>query len=159
MQFSQTDGAEWSRAVPLPNMGCARPRLLMLGKGGTGPLLMAGGRNCVAEKNATDVALFIWVNDDGMGGFQHRNDSAAIGQSWRQLSATAAHNREWRGDGRYRFTNPRNPFASQSYTSLVGTAEGEALFIYNKYWNYGGAGCSMGGSCSTGFAMGLSLGQ
>lgn len=150
VQFSTSEGKSWSRAVPLPHMGCARPRLLMLGKG-KGPLLLAGGRNCVAQKNATDVALFIWVNSDGMGGFQHRNDSAAIGQSWRQLSVTAAHNREWRGDPSYRFTNPQDPFASQSYTSLLPVGDGDAVLIYNKYWNYGGAV-----SHSTGFGMRLS---
>jgi polygalacturonase len=151
VQFSSNEGTSWSRAVPLPHMGCARPRLLMLGKG-KGPLLLAGGRNCVAQKNATDVALLIWVNSDGMGGFQHRDDSAAMpGQTWRQLSVTAAHNREWRGDPSYRFNNPQDPFASQSYTSLVPVGDGDAMLIYNKYWNYGGAV-----SHSTGFGMRLS---
>ena len=37
-------------------------------------------------------------------------------------------------------------------------AEGEALFIYNKYWDFYSWG-AMVDSCSTGFAMGVSLGK
>lgn len=42
VQFSTSEGKTWSKAVPLPRMGCARPKLLMLGQG-KGPLLLAGG--------------------------------------------------------------------------------------------------------------------
>ena len=79
VQFSSDAGNSWSKATALPHMGCARPRLLMLGNG-KGPLLLAGGRDCVAAENATDVALFIWVNPDGMGGYQHQH-SRNIGVS------------------------------------------------------------------------------
>ena len=44
----------------------------------------------------------------------------------------------WRGGEEYKI-KVTDPFATQSYTSLVPMASpGEALLVYNKYWCYGG---------------------
>ena len=44
--FSTDLGATWTRPSPLTGMGCARPRLKRLPRG---PLLLSGGRDCVAK--------------------------------------------------------------------------------------------------------------
>lgn len=51
--YSHDDGATWSRAVPIPGAGCARPRLLKL-EGG--PLILSGGRLCVEETD--DISIW-----------------------------------------------------------------------------------------------------
>ena len=53
-------GVTWSRAVPIPGTGCARPRLLGLGPGR--PMLLSGGRMCVANT----TGLFVWINPSGL---------------------------------------------------------------------------------------------
>jgi hypothetical protein len=47
----------------MPGAGCARPKLLSLGR--RAPVLLSGGRLCV--ENTTDISL--WVNADGMAGY------------------------------------------------------------------------------------------
>ena len=44
--FSTDFGQSWTRPSPLTGMGCARPRLKRLPRG---PLLLSGGRDCVAK--------------------------------------------------------------------------------------------------------------
>ena len=51
-------------------MGSARPRLLLLGKNGTGPLVLTGGR----------PGLYLWINE------------AADGREWQKVNLAAAHN-------------------------------------------------------------------
>jgi hypothetical protein len=48
---SSDQGKTWSTLEEIPNVGCARPRLAMLG-GGKGPLLLSGGRQ---KNNGTQV--------------------------------------------------------------------------------------------------------
>jgi hypothetical protein len=54
--YSSTSGSSWSPAVPLEGTGCARPRLLSLGKGK--PMVLSGGRLCTEHM----TGLFIWLN-------------------------------------------------------------------------------------------------
>lgn len=55
----------------------------------SGPLLMSGGRNCVANTNG----IFLWENSNGMAG---ANGGDATKQ-WKQHSITAIHNALWKG--------------------------------------------------------------
>lgn len=103
--------------------GCARPRLKRLpGDEGSssGPLLLTGGRLCVENK----TGIFLWVNNDGMAGYLSSAGSGlgsgsgaaaaaskiAGGMSmvpastWERHSITAQHNRLWKGDPAYLFS-------------------------------------------------------
>ena len=54
--FSTDMGQSWTRPESMPGLGCARPRLKRLP---AGPLLLSGGRDCVAK--TVDISL--WVSD------------------------------------------------------------------------------------------------
>lgn len=73
--FSSDGGVSWSQprsmtATDGSAMGSARPRLLLLGKNGTGPLVLTGGR----------PGLYLWINE------------AADGIEWQKINLAAAHN-------------------------------------------------------------------
>ena len=73
--FSNDSGATWSQPRSMTStdgsaMGSARPRLLLLGKNGTGPLVLTGGR----------PGLYLWINE------------AADGREWQKVNLAAAHN-------------------------------------------------------------------
>ena len=83
-------GASWSPPRPIHGAGCARPRLLSLGKAGkAAPLLLSGGRLCT--ENTTDLSL--WVNADGHGGY----GAGGGGGAWVKHSLSYWHNKLWRG--------------------------------------------------------------
>lgn len=144
--YSSDFGRTWSSATPIPGTGCARPRLLSLGVGR--PVLMSGGRRCVAN----ETGLYLWVNPSGM----------PYG-AWERYSLSYAHNVGWSKahprDTSYLFDeriNASNKFESQAYTSLMQIGDSEAYVVYNKYWGPedGWPGCypsSQG--CSAGFGM------
>ena len=84
--YSSDMGRTWSHASPIPGTGCARPRLLSLGR--NRPMLMSGGRMCWANT----TGLFLWVNPTGMPN-----------QEWSRYSLSYAHNQGWTGDKSYLF--------------------------------------------------------
>jgi hypothetical protein len=92
--FSTNDGRSWTRPRPIEGTGCARPRLMRLSGG---PLLLSGGRLCV--ENMTGI--FLWVNEDGMGGFDEPASNGT--KTFVRHSITAQHNRLWKGDPKYLF--------------------------------------------------------
>eukprot|EP01052_Picozoa_sp_SAG31_P035197 SAG31_NODE_4215_length_3457_cov_1.360036_3_plen_585_part_00 len=128
--YSSDFGHSWSSATPISGTGCARPRLLSLGVGR--PLLMSGGRRCVAN----ETGLYLWVNPSGL-------PNAA----WERYSLSYAHNQGWSrahpGETSFLFderVNQSNEFETQAYTSLMkvpGMKVGDnddAYVVYNKYW-------------------------
>ena len=134
--YSRDDGASWSRAVPIPGAGCARPRLLKLAGG---PLILSGGRLCVEKTD--DIS--IWVNKDGMAG-------AATGGpgKWTKHSVSYWHNAKWAGptmghseentSWSYLFDsqiNNSNAFATLAYTSLIPAGDREFVVIYQKFFS------------------------
>lgn len=124
--YSTDHGVSWSSSpIPMEGTGCARPRLKRLpGDEGSssGPLLLTGGRLCVENK----TGIFLWVNNDGMAGYLSSAGSGlgsgsgsgaaaaaskiAGGMSmvpastWERHSITAQHNRLWKGDPAYLFS-------------------------------------------------------
>ena len=58
---------------------------------------MSGGRLCV--ENMTGI--FLWVNEDGMGGFDEPAGNGT--KTFVRHSITAQHNRLWKGDPKYLF--------------------------------------------------------
>ena len=80
-------GQSWTRPAPMPGMGCARPRLKRLP---AGPLLLSGGRDCLAK--TVDISL--WMNADPqyglVAGGAHRDPS-----TWTKHSISYQHNRLW----------------------------------------------------------------
>jgi hypothetical protein len=148
--YSSDFGRSWSSATPIPGTGCARPRLLSLGVGR--PVLMSGGRRCVAN----ETGLYLWINPSGM-------PNAA----WERHSLSYAHNVGWSkahpDDSSYLFDeriNATNEFESQAYTSLMQIGANEAYVVYNKYYapTDGRPGCYPSPQgCSTGFGMRITV--
>ena len=144
-------GRTWSRAEPIPGAGCARPRLALAGN----VVLLSGGRMCTDNRKGTDKALFIWAAP--------ATAPPDANSSWTRFSVADAHNRNWKGDAIYKIDRT-DPFATQSYTSLVPLAptgqdgQHELLLVYNKYWCYGDcpveARCL---ACSTSHSVGFSM--
>jgi hypothetical protein len=84
-QATSSDGGRtWSKEIPMQDMGCAKPELMLLdstpgGVGSTGspqPVLLGGGRKRLM--NTSDVLL--WSSADGMG------------QVWEEFSVSYWHN-------------------------------------------------------------------
>ena len=143
--ISTDGGKSWSTATPIPNVGCARPRLLMLGEANQGPLVLTGGRarnrntsgastaSCKRLSRATltwssDLLLgcradvLLWVNDDGMG------------TAWVEYSLSYWHN-VLESNPELQFTAHVNSTSGHrqttSYTSLLRTGPSSALVTYN----------------------------
>ena len=120
--FSSDFGKSFSQPTPIIGAGCVRPRLLLLAPGG--PLLMAGGRNCV--DSTIDISL--WVSADGMG------------KTWEEVSITGAHNALWSGPPGYLFSPEVNNsqgyifVETNSYTNLMPLSKGEAVLLYLREW-------------------------
>jgi hypothetical protein len=124
--FSTDFGRSFTKPREIKGAGCARPRLKSLA---TGPLLMTGGRLCVENK----TGLFLWVNEDGMGGSEAH---ATAGFSRHSISA--AHNALWRGDKQYLYTNAVNNSAlweTLAYTSILPTGPDSVAIMYQKFLN------------------------
>lgn len=148
--YSSDRGSTWSLAVPLAGTGCARPRLLSLGK--AKPMILSGGRLCTEHM----TGLFMWLNLAGT------REGA-----WERYSLSYQHNMHWKGDQSYKFderVNSSDIFESQAYTSLMQVDDTSFVVTYNKYWPKlfnGEDGCQ--GSdplkigCSSGFAMKVTL--
>ena len=103
--YSSNFGSSWSSAVPLTGTGCARPRLLSLGK--AKPMVLSGGRLCTEHM----TGLFVWLNLAG-----------APNGEWRRYSLSYQHNLHWRGDSSFKFddrVNSSDIFETQAYTSLM----------------------------------------
>ena len=154
--IAHATGVSWSLPQPIEGTGCARPRLKKLD---SGALLLTGGRLCVENQ----TGIFLWVNRDGMAGFntnsynkkqsksksKSQNDGRGRGdrgrekeqeeveeEVWVRHSITAAHNRLWKGDPHYLFSemvNDSSVFETLSYTSIVPTGYSSAVITYNKF--------------------------
>ena len=116
--LSSDFGATWSRLRPT-NAGCARPRLMLLGK----TLLLSGGRHRSA--NTSDALL--WANaDDGRG------------ERWRPYSLSYHHNAGAApGTALFdaRVNKSRGPWheprETNAYTSIVPLDDSSALITYD----------------------------
>ena len=122
--------------MPIPGTGCARPRLLGLGPGR--PMLLSGGRMCVANT----TGLFVWINPSGLPE-----------GNWTRYSLSYQHNRlaphpSWRFDEE---VNASDYFETQAYTSLLQVGAREAFVVYQRYWDHSE------GPHSTGYGMRISL--
>jgi len=116
--FSSDEGRTWSLPAEMPGVGCVRPKLLQFGVGG--PLLISGGRNCVADRK--DISLW----------------ESAAGGGWVEHSLSFQHNRLWQGNASFLFdarVNATVGFETQSYTSLVRTGAGSFAVFYNKFFS------------------------
>jgi hypothetical protein len=81
-------------------MGCVWPRLHLFPTKpalGVAPLLLAGGRNCAANRSG----LSVWLNADGMASARHPTSQAS--PPWTEFSVSYQHNLMWKGDKAYRF--------------------------------------------------------
>ena len=122
--FSMDGGASWTAPAPIEHAGCARPRVLSLGRGA--PLLLSGGRNCVDRER--DVSL--WLNPDGMAG--------RGANQWVRCSLTAEHNKLWTGDRSLLFPADVNATTSAgaattlSCTSLLATGSNACVVFCNR---------------------------
>jgi hypothetical protein len=142
--YSTDHGVSWSFPTPIEGAGCARPKVKRLP---AGPMLLTGGRLCV--ENMTGI--FLWVNGDGMAGYTSAPtalpateraeggdaSSSVASDGWVRHSITAQHNRLWKGDPTYLFSNMVNDssvFETLSYTSIIVTSPTSAAITYNKYW-------------------------
>ena len=111
----------------MPGLGCARPRLKRLP---AGPLLLSGGRDCLAK--TVDISL--WVNADPQyGGLTggHRDPS-----TWSKHSISYQHNRLWTGDRQFLFdkrVNDTTKWETLAYTALLVTGPRSGAIIYNHY--------------------------
>ena len=131
--YSEDNGVTWSFPKPIEGTGCARPRLRKLS---SGPLILTGGRLCVENISG----IFMWLNRDGMGGFDSSTRPDA--EIWVRHSISAQHNLHWKGDPAYLFSelvNSSAVFESLAYTSIIATGPRSAAITYNKFWP-GGVG-------------------
>ena len=120
---SADGGSTWSLPAEMPGLGCVRPRLLRVPGG---PLLLAGGRNCVAGRK--DVSLW----ESAAGG--------ALGAGWVEHSLSYQHNRLWQGSAALLFdarVNATAGFETLSYTSLVRTGAASFAVFYNRFFSPG----------------------
>ena len=115
-------GKTWSRLTPIPNTGCARPRLLTVGW----KVLLTGGRFRVYH-NTSDVLL--WVSYDG------------VGEEWTPYSLSYHHNlgaTERRDivpfDWKVNASNTSNlgPRETNGYTSIVQLNSSSAIVFYDQ---------------------------
>ena len=119
--YSTDAGASWSLPAELPGLGCVRPRLLLAAAGG--PLLLSGGRNCVA--GTKDISL--WASATG-----------GPGASWAEASLSYQHNRLWQGNASFLFdagVNATGGWETLSYTALVPMAADTVAVFYNKFFS------------------------
>ena len=132
--YSRDSGLTWTTPRPIPNVGCVRPRLLLLDNGA---LLLSGGRlckdldpaqSCIPTKNG-EGGVILWVNADGMADL----DGTRNGTEWVANCVTAAHNRGWKGDPSMLF-NETTP--TQAYTSVVKLGPSSAGVFYQHGWGY-----------------------
>jgi hypothetical protein len=132
---TSTDGGRrWSTALPVQGLGCARPRLHMMGP--HGPLLASGGRGKPGMNEATpgypnDVKL--WVSADGMG------------VTWQLHSLSYLHNMlmpagtapELLFDNVTNHTHSMSRRETTAYTALLPAgSDDEAVVLYGllRYW-------------------------
>lgn len=119
--YSADGGATWTLPAELPGLGCVRPRLLRMGGGG--PMVLSGGRNCVA--GTKDITLWTAA-------------TVAPASTWAQYSITYQHNALWRGNASFLFDARVNDTAlweTLSYTSIVpATSPGTFAVFYNKFF-------------------------
>lgn len=114
--MSSDGGLTWSAAVPLgEGVGCARPRLLALGKRS---LLLSGGR-----RSPTNRDILLWHNAAG---------DAAI---WEAHSISFLHN-QLEPNATLHFDAKLNASLlreSTSYTSLIATGERSGFIVYSRH--------------------------
>jgi len=112
-------GMTWTFPVALPGLGCVRPKLLHVPGG---PLVLSGGRNCLA--NTRDNML--WTSATGAP------------NGWANYSISFQHNSLWRGDASFLFdasVNGTAQWETLSYTSVVRTGPDSFAVFYNKCVN------------------------
>ena len=123
-----TDGGfTWSKPTELPNtVGCARPRLLLLGS----TLVLSGGR-----LSPTNRDILIWTDENGDG------------KQWRQQSVSYIHNELSKNNSAIpKFTSLVNNSESRqstSYTSLLRTGSRSGIITYGIIINKTGTAFSM----------------
>ena len=143
--YSTDHGRSWSEPTPIHGVGCVRPRLLSL----QGSLLMTGGRlcpdlvpdasfaghGCLPQGGNGQGGIFLWANSDGMA--DAPAGTAKRGAEWKTYCLGAIHNRLWKGDPKYLFTNcsvKTGQCGSQTYNSIVPLGEHSAgIFYQNGY--------------------------
>ena len=114
--ISSDGGLTWSTAVPLgEGVGCARPRLLVLGKRS---LLLSGGR-----RSPTNRDILLWHN------------AAGDATMWEAHSISFLHN-QLEPNATLHFDAKLNASSlreSTSYTSLVATGERSGFIVYSRH--------------------------
>ena len=160
--YSTDMGATWTKPTPIVGAGSCRPRLVAFPGG---PLVLAGGRMCVAGMQG----LFLWVSWNGMGswnnGVGHGDGSV---DEWVPISISDAHNcgLEINAPDSQRFTeavNESNGWQTQAELGFIAVgdpARKEALLTYNRYGGSqpGHVGCPGNAPCSSiAFSMRVSF--
>ena len=117
--YSKDAGATWTLPSVLPGLGCVRPKLVSFPGG---PLILAGGRNCVA--GTKDIS--VWASATG-----------AQAASWVEYSISYQHNNLWHGNASYLFdarVNETTQWETQSYTSVLRTSNTSFAIFYNRFF-------------------------
>lgn len=92
------------------------------------------------------TGLYLWLNQDGMGGKPAVGGRRAVGApvaeagapsaGWSRHSISAAHNELWRGDPQYLFTGAVNDSAkweTLAYTSILPTGAGKTWPLFSTF--------------------------
>eukprot|EP01051_Picozoa_sp_SAG22_P013965 SAG22_NODE_1630_length_3944_cov_1.550585_2_plen_699_part_00 len=132
--YSTSGGLTWTTPTPIIGAGSCRPRLVSFPGG---PLVLAGGRMCVAGSQG----LYLWVSRNGMGSYNSPGNGAGTVDEWVPVSITAAHNcgLSALAPEYQRFTeavNTSSGWQTQAELGFVAVGEPEAreaLLTYNRY--------------------------
>jgi hypothetical protein len=82
--------------------------------------------------------IFMWLNRDGMGGFD--SSTRPDTEIWVRHSISAQHNLHWKGDPAYLFSelvNSSAVFESLAYTSIIATGPRSAAITYSARFSTG----------------------
>jgi len=115
---STSEGRTWSAPKEMPGLGCARPRLLVLGDA----VLLSGGRRRLPPFHTTDVDL--WINREG-----------GRSGTWQHFSVSGQHNLlEPNATRRFgpEVNSTSGPRPTSSYTALMRIGERSALLTYGR---------------------------
>jgi hypothetical protein len=144
--YSTDMGATWTKPAPIVGAGCCRPRLVAFPGG---PLVLAGGRMCVAGVQG----LFLWVSWNGMGSWNGAGHGDGSVDEWVPISISDAHNcgLNLSAPDYQQFTEAVNASsgwqtqAELGFVAIGDPASREALLTYNRYGHLPGPpppGCS-----------------
>ena len=159
--YSTNMGGSWTKPTPIVGAGSCRPRLVSYPGG---PLVLAGGRMCVAGMQG----LFLWVSWNGMGSWNGAGHGDGSVDEWVPISITDAHNcgLDINAPDGQRFTeavNASNGWQTQAELGFIAAGDPamkEALLTYNRYGGSepGHKGCPGNAPCaSIAFSMRVSF--